>query len=202
MGNLFSVKHACRTLGYEATITNDAKTIEKSDAIILPGVGAFGEAMQSLRNLHLIAQIKEFINLGKPFMGICLGFQLLFTESEEFGNYNGLDIFKGSVKKFPQNNNGKNIKVPQIGWNRIYSGNNENLWGQSPLKDIKNREYMYFIHSFFVNPEEDSIILSRTSYEGFEYCSSIKKDNVFACQFHPEKSGLEGLKIYKDWLAQ
>ena len=128
-------------------------------------------------------------------MGICLGLQLLFSESDEFGFNQGLDIIKGKVLKF--NNSDK--KVPQVGWNKIYNNDNNKLWSKSALKRIKQNEFMYFVHSYYVKPTNEDHILSKTKYCNFEYCSSIKKDNVFATQFHPEKSGKKGLEVYKSW---
>lgn len=200
MGNLFSVEQACQYVGLDAYITLDKKIIMESDAAILPGVGAFGQAMENLKRLDLVEPIKDFIKMKKPFMGICLGLQLLFTESEEFGNHKGLDLINGNVVKFPnKNNSGKLIKIPQIGWNQIYPLNgNEKKWGSSPLNNIRPGEFMFFVHSFYVSPVHQEDILSITSYEGFEYCSSIARENIFAFQFHPEKSAIEGLKIYQN----
>jgi len=201
MGNLFSVFHACENVGLNPKISSDPKILKESDAAILPGVGAFGEAMETLEKLDLIKPIKEYIDTGKSFMGICLGFQLLFSESEEFGLHKGLGIFEGMVKKFSITSiNGGNVKIPQIGWNQIY--NYGNSWELSPLVGIDEGEYMYFVHSYYVEPVDDKIKMTKTIYECFEYCSSINKGNVFATQFHPEKSAKEGLKIYKNWARQ
>lgn len=197
LSNLFSVKNACSYVGLNPIITCDKIEIINADAVILPGVGAFGDAMKNLKKLGLINPIKKFISSGKPFMGVCLGMQLLFSESEEFGAHRGLNIVKGTVVKFF--NRSKKIKVPQIGWNRIYSKTNN--WGKSPLRNSANNEYMYFVHSYFVKPKEKSSILTYTNYEGIEYCSGIFYKNIFATQFHPEKSGKEGIKIYANWLS-
>ena len=150
--------------------------------------------MNMLKKKNLINPIKDFISSNKPFMGICLGFQLLFSQSEEFENCNGLDVIRGTVRKFDFKD--KNIKVPQVGWNRIY---NQNGWKNSSLENIKQQEYMYFVHSYYVDPFYKKNILTYSEYEGFEYCSSVKKNNIFATQFHPEKSGIEGIEIYKKW---
>ena len=193
VGNIFSVVQACKEIGLIVEVTSDYNTILSSDGVILPGVGAFGDAMKNLEEQGLIKTIKDFIETGKPFMGVCLGLQLLFSNSEEFGNHRGLGIIKGKVKKF---DNSK-TKVPQIGWNKIYK--DLNTWENSPLEDTINDEYMYFVHSYYVTPSDENIILSNTNYSGKEYCSSIRKNNVFATQFHPEKSGKKGLEIYKNW---
>lgn len=203
MGNLFSVRQACEYAGMKSVITADKSMIGSSDALILPGVGAFGNAMDCLRRLDLILPIKDFISSGKPFMGICLGLQLLMSESEEFGTHEGLDIVKGSVVKFPEKNTeGKMSKVPQVGWNRIFTGNDpvRRDWEETPLSRIDDGEFMYFVHSYYVRPADKKLILSTTDYGGVKYCSGLLYKNVFAVQFHPEKSSLEGMKIYQDWL--
>lgn len=196
LSNLFSVKHAFDYLKVESQITSDKTVLASSDAAVLPGVGAFGDAMNNLKQFNLIETINEFIRKGKPFMGVCLGMQLLFSESEEFGIHQGLDIVKGKVIKFAKKS-GK-IKVPQISWNQIFRS--ENSWNNSPLKDIKNGEFMYFVHSYYVVPKDKNVILSETVYEGIKYCSSLLSKNIFATQFHPEKSGKEGIKIYREWI--
>jgi len=197
-GNLFSVNQALTNIGLNVSISSNADEIASADAIVLPGVGAFGDAMNNLNKLGLINPIKLAVESGKPFLGICLGLQLLFTESEEFGYSKGLDIVKGKVKRFNAiNRNGEVKKVPQIAWNKI-NKINDNSWENTPLQDIKNGEFMYFVHSFYVEPEE-SVALSETNYDGQSYVSSIQRNNIFACQFHPEKSAKEGLQIYKTW---
>lgn len=195
LSNLFSVKHAFDHLGIDSQITSDKSVIAESDAAIIPGVGAFGDAMNNLKKLNLINLIKEFISSGKPFMGVCLGLQLLFTESEEFGVHKGLDIVKGKVIKFSSKQ--RMIKVPQIGWNQISKAGS---WENTPLKNIKNGEFMYFVHSYYVSPVDSNVSLAKTTYEDIQYTSAIITNNVFAVQFHPEKSGLEGIKIYRNWL--
>jgi glutamine amidotransferase len=200
MGNLFSVKLALEKVGFEAVVSNNKAEIYGASALVLPGVGAFGDAMEILKKLDLVDPIKEFINSGKPFLGICLGMQLLMTESEEFGIHKGLDIIKGRVVKFPPSQD----KVPQVGWNRILKPNgatNQN-WNNTLLKGLSEKDYMYFVHSFYVSPDDKSVVLSETNYAGLNFCSSIQEKNVFACQFHPEKSGIRGLKIYKNFYSK
>lgn len=201
ISNLFSVKNACEYLGLEATISSEKNDLLKSDAAILPGVGAFGNAMDNLKKLDLVGPIKDFIASGKPFMGICLGLQLLFSESEEFSRNEGLNIIPGKVKRFPdRNTDGAVVKIPQIGWNQIREPET-GKWEHSPLQGLKHNEFMYFVHSYFVAPTEKDVILSVTDYSGIEYCSSLLLRNVFAAQFHPEKSGIEGMKIYSTWAS-
>lgn len=203
MGNLYSVQNACRHVGLESVITTDKDFILSADAAILPGVGAFGQAMKHLQQLQLVEVIHEFINLGRPFMGICLGFQLLFSTSEEFGSTTGLNLIEGKVKKFPVTRNGQKVKVPQVGWNRIYfSGLRERMGKKHPLGDISEGSYLYFVHSYYAVPENQNLILTKTDYAGIEYCSSILKDNILGTQFHPEKSGNLGIQIYKKWASE
>ena len=202
MGNMFSVQHACANAGLSSFITSDPGEIQRADGAILPGVGAFGEAMQNLKRLDLIDVIKDFIYSGKAFMGVCLGLQLLLTESEEFGRSGGLGIVQGSVLKFPDTDlHGKKLKVPQIGWNRIHRPKDfdEESWKGSPLWAVTSGTYMYFIHSYYAAPVSPAVVLSTTDYGDIEYCSSLLIGNVFATQFHPEKSDREGLTIYKEW---
>lgn len=199
LGNLFSVKQACIHFGVNPVVTNDKNEVLKSDGVILPGVGAFGVAMENLRKLDLIEPIKQFAKEGKYFLGICLGMQLIFEESEEFGNHKGLGLVKGKVVKFPKVNDlQESLRIPNIGWNQIYRYSEEN-WNKSPLKTVKGNEFMYFVHSFYCCPEDKSITTSLANYERIEYVASVKQNNVSAFQFHPEKSGVEGIKIYDNW---
>lgn len=202
LGNLFSVKQACDHVGISSEITSDKSLVTDADALILPGVGAFSEAMHNLEKLGLAGPIKDFVGKGKPLFGVCLGQQLLFTESEEFGLKKGLDLIPGKIRKFPTyRNDGTIIKVPQIGWNKITPMETE--WKNTALKDINDKDYVYFVHSYFVDAENKENILSVTNYEGVEYCSAaIKYDNIIATQFHPEKSGEKGLTIYRNWAIQ
>lgn len=198
MGNLFSVHQACTNVGATPFITSDKKKILGADAAILPGVGAFGRAMDYLEQLDLIDAIKTFVKSGKQLLGICLGMQLLFSQSEEFGLSKGLDLIKGEITKFPETSlNGKRIKVPQIAWNHIHKKLDDS--DHSPLKDIRDKEFMYFVHSFYAQSQEEDVIATKTHYAGIEYCSSVLKENIFATQFHPEKSAGEGMRIYQNW---
>jgi glutamine amidotransferase len=198
IGNLFSVLKACEAVGLSAQITDNGKDIESSDAILLPGVGAFGDAMANLAKLDLVEPIRDFAQSGKPLMGVCLGMQLLLTESEEFDIQKGLNIIEGSCVRFPSlDTNQHKIKVPQIMWNTIYPTQGKSFEKNTPLENIMPEEYMYFVHSYYAKLQNPAEVLSLTDYHGVEYCSSIHKGNVFAFQFHPEKSGTQGLKIYQ-----
>ena len=201
LGNLFSVKHACNAVGIEAVISAEKQVIEQADALILPGVGAFGDAMKNIERLDLACPIKDFAQTGKPVLGICLGLQLFFEQSEEFGDHKGLGLVEGTVRKFPtQSPAGKALRVPQIGWNKIYkSSQSTQNWANTPLKSIGENHYMYFVHSYYTVPAKQQDILCLTDYEGIEYCSGIAKNNIIAFQFHPEKSAKQGLQMYQNW---
>ena len=202
LGNLFSVKQACDYLGYDAEISFDPEKLLRADYAILPGVGAFNDAMQKLKVFGLTEGIRDYVKTGKPMMGICIGLQLLLSDSEEFGNTPGLDLIPGRVKKFEVQSNGQRIyKVPQIQWNTI-SEPEEGRWRNTPLNVCKQGDFMYFVHSFYASPHDTRYVLATTAYGNQTYCSAVIKDNIFATQFHPEKSGLYGLNIYKAWFNQ
>lgn len=199
LGNLFSVQQALTQCGATTFITTDAMEISSADAIILPGVGAFAEAMQYLKIHKLDHAIKDSVSSGKQFLGICLGMQLLFNTSEEFGATEGLGLIEGKIKKFKALDEKEKLHVPQVGWNTIAS-TPQNPWGNTILRGIENNSYMYFVHSYFGIPDHKENILATTEYGGNTYCSAVIKNNVAATQFHPEKSGEKGLAIYKNWL--
>lgn len=206
MGNLFSVKHMCSHVGMDAKITSSKQEILSADAVILPGVGAFGDAMDTLRKLDLVDTLKKVAMSNKPLIGICLGMQLLMSKSYEFGKHKGLDIIKGDVIHFDNPmNKSKKLKVPHIGWNRIYLAKKistqDDKWSKTLLKGLSNNEFMYFVHSFYVRPVNSDIILSITKYGNIEFCSSFQYKNIFGCQFHPERSGLQGMIIYRNLIS-
>ncbi len=197
LGNLFSVKQACEHVGLTAEITNSKSTILAASAAILPGVGAFGDAMQILGQLDLLSVLKDVVNSGRPILGICLGMQLLMTESHEFGRHRGLGWIDGEVKRLPEGHvQGQRLKVPQIGWNRIYP--RQSSWSGSMLEHLAQNAFMYFVHSYYAEPASTDVVLSMTRYGSFEFCSSLQKRNIFGCQFHPERSGRSGLWIYQN----
>ncbi|WP_417861405.1 imidazole glycerol phosphate synthase subunit HisH [Winogradskyella sediminis] len=197
LGNLYSVKQACDTVGMNVIVSSNKEDILTAEALILPGVGAFIEAMHNLEKLGLIDAIKSKVYSGTPLFGICLGLQLLFTKSEEFGSGNGLDLISGIIKKFPEKINDRKVKVPHITWNQVCKY--DIYWEETPLRDLKDNEFMYFIHSYYVQPSNDSCVLTNTNYDGIEFCSSVIQNNIFATQFHPEKSADKGISIYKNW---
>jgi imidazole glycerol-phosphate synthase subunit HisH len=197
MGNLFSVRQACERAGLHTSITNSKAVISDASAVILPGVGAFGDAMQILERLDLVRVLQDFAATGRPIAGICLGMQLLMTESHEFGRHRGLGLIEGEVVRLPETLQGtKKLKVPNIGWSRIYSTANRG-WDGSLLEGLADGTFMYFVHSYYPKPSIDEVKLSFSRYGEFEFCSSLQKDNIFGCQFHPERSGSHGLSIYE-----
>lgn len=197
LGNLFSVRMACEKLGHSAELASSAGEIRLADAIILPGVGAFAQAMKNLENLDMVSPLRDHVAAGKPLFGICLGMQLLFDESDEFGNPKGLGIIPGSVRKLPV----ENAPIPQIGWNRILpAASYTNGWSNTPLEDVGTDQWMYFVHSYYVDNTELADAICRTNYSGFEYTSAVLHGPVFATQYHPEKSAAPGLTIYRRWL--
>jgi glutamine amidotransferase len=202
MGNLFSVKNACARVGLDATITSDRDAVLAADAAILPGVGAYGEAMRTLREHGLDAAIREVVARGSPFLGVCLGQQLLMEESLEFGRHEGLGIVPGSVVRFDKPSSlGHALKVPQVGWNRVRRppGAAGDAWRGTFLDSVADGEYVYFVHSYYTRPKDPSVVAGVTRYGDVEFASALRRRNVMACQFHPERSGPPGLKIYENF---
>lgn len=198
LGNLFSIRQACAHAGMEGAITSSAADLEAADLVILPGVGAFGDAMAQLRRLDLVSPIRALAQADRPVVGICLGLQLFMSESFEFGRHEGLGLIPGQVVRFEAPRAGDRVlKVPQVGWNRIRRpAAAGDAWAGTPLEGQADGEYMYFVHSFYAVPESPECVLSVTRYGHVEFCSSVRKGNVFACQFHPERSGRAGLQVY------
>jgi glutamine amidotransferase len=189
MGNLRSVQKGFERMGHEAVVTREPHTILDASKVVLPGVGAFPDCMRNLEEYGLIDAVLQSIRSGKPFLGICLGLQLLFTESEEFGLSKGLDVIKGKVVRFRLQD--PTLKVPHMGWNSVSIKRRP-----SALADVPDGSHFYFVHSFHVVPEDKGVVATTTHY-GMEFVSSVWKDNVFATQFHPEKSQSLGLSILK-----
>lgn len=191
-GNIKSVEKALLALGEPAVITREPDVILKADRVILPGVGAFGDAMGKLRAYGLVEVIKEVVGRKLPFLGICLGLQLLFESSEESPGVEGLGILKGKIIKIPDNNG---LKVPQIGWNSLRFPNKGRLFER-----ISEDAYVYFVHSYYLQADEPDIVTATTEYATLIH-ASVEKGNVFACQFHPEKSSDVGLQILNNFLC-
>ncbi len=196
LGNLFSIQRACEQAGLSVSITSDAAKLETSDAVLLPGVGAFATAMESLQNLGLTGPVKELALSGKPLIGICLGMQLLMTESREFGRCAGLGLIEGTVERLP-GGGGTGLKVPHVGWSPICEPV-PGAWRGTLFDGVENKAYMYFVHSYYVRPKDEGTILSKSRFGERDFCSAIGRGTIMGCQFHPERSGPEGLRIYRN----
>lgn len=194
MGNLASVKNAFAKLGKDAVIVSDPHKFKEYDKLILPGVGAYGDAMEHLRERGMDEAIKEFARSGKYMFGICLGMQLLFESSREFGYNQGLGLIKGNVIEFDQNRFSHPLKVPHMGWNRMFTK-------EHPLfKGMDESHYLYFVHSFHVVCQNEEDIIGTTEY-GYEFTSAVAHENIFGIQPHPEKSHTNGLKILENFIS-
>lgn len=191
-GNLQSVKKAFDFIGAESVITDNPEIINACDRILLPGVGSFGDAMNSMTEKGLVETVKQNALSGKPFLGICLGLQLLFEESEESPGVQGLGIFKGKIKKFSPD---MGLKIPHIGWNSLEIKQKDGIF-----KGVSENSYVYFVHSYYLHAEDENDIACVTNY-GIDFHSAVGKNNVFATQFHPEKSGDVGLQILKNFAS-
>jgi len=213
LGNLFSIQRAIERVGGKSLISYNPEQIRSAEKLILPGVGAFEDGMRGLYEKGLVSTICEFANSGKPVLGICLGMQLLLSFSEEHGLHRGLDLIKGKVVRFKEPiPGGEQYKVPQIGWNSIVlpetlhqwkisgEAGRINCWENSILKDLGNKPFMYFLHSYIVSVDNSEQCLAITRYGLDEYCSVLRRDNIVGCQFHPELSGESGLAILRNFV--
>lgn len=190
-GNIRSVEKAVALLGHEAVVTRDRDTILSADHVILPGVGAFGDAMEKLQGFGLVDVIHEAVKCKLPFLGICLGLQLMFESSQEAPGVSGLGLLRGKIRRIPE---GEGLKIPHIGWNSLMFPNQGRLF-----QGIVEGAYVYFVHSYYLQAEDSQIVTATTEY-GTLIHASVERDNLFACQFHPEKSSETGLKILENFL--
>lgn len=195
-GNLRSVEKAFQAIGEECVITRDHGEIQRADRVILPGVGSFGMAMEQLKKYELDKVIKDVAYSGKPFLGICLGLQLLFAGSEESGGVEGLHLLDGRIFRIPDK---EGLKIPHIGWNSLELKNQGRLFENLPVENTKS-PYVYFVHSYYLKAQDEAIVTATTEYS-VQIHASVEKDNIFACQFHPEKSSTVGLQILKNFAA-
>ena len=191
-GNIRSVENAFNYIGQETVVTRDKDILLSADKVVLPGVGSFGDAMDKLKKYNLVGTIEEICSKKTPFIGICLGLQLLFKSSDESKGVPGLGILDGEILRIPD---APGLKIPHIGWNSLEIAPDGRLF-----KDIDNQSYVYFVHSYYLKAQEEAIVKASTEY-GCHIHASVEKDNVFACQFHPEKSGDVGLKILSNFAA-
>lgn len=190
MGNLHSIEKALEKVGAKVLVTQNKKEIAGADKLVVPGVGAFEDCMKTIRQLDLEKVILDFISSGKPYLGICLGMQILMEKSYEFGEHSGLGLISGEVKRFPDL---PEIKIPHMGWNQLKLNPESKL-----LKGLDNQSQVYFVHSYYIDCQDTKSISSTCEY-GIEFCSSLEKDNIYAVQFHPEKSQKTGLRILKNF---
>lgn len=197
MGNLRSVQKALELVGAKTKVASSASDIAKCDKLVFPGVGAFGDAMKELRKRALVEPIKDAIRDGKPFLGLCLGMQLLFEKSDEAPGVKGLSVLKGDVKRFKFAKGG--LKVPHMGWNSIAVTPKASAASRRIFKGVSDDAYMYFVHSYYVRPKEKAVTLTTTDY-GIDFVSGVHKDNIYGLQFHPEKSQALGLKILENFV--
>jgi imidazole glycerol-phosphate synthase subunit HisH len=204
LGNLFSVAQALSRADLDARITGERREIMVADAVVLPGVGAYPDAMAALKSLDLVGGLRDFARSGRPLLGVCLGQQLLMSESEEFGHTAGLGLIPGKVVRLDpgQREGGRAHKVPFVGWNAIRRAPGGGDWKSSPLGDLAEGVQVYFVHSFHTRPAAARHALAMTRYGSLEYCAAIMAGNVCGVQFHPERSGAEGLRIYSNFAAQ
>lgn len=213
LGNLFSIGRALRHIGANIEITDSKEKILSASRIILPGVGAFGDGMRNLREKHLIAPLKEYVSSGRLLLGICLGMQLLMSEGEEFGIHEGLDFIQGGVIPLMAQESKKYLfKVPHIGWNRLYYPKDNNAvkanadlsrqspWHATVFEGLAEGCFMYFAHSNIVVTKVSDYCLAETRYGDNTFCSALHRENIYACQFHPEMSGEKGLEIYRQFV--
>ena len=192
-GNLRSVEKALLSIGEETIVTRNHDEILAADKVVLPGVGAFGDAMRKLKEYGLVDTIHEAVDSGKPFLGICLGLQLLFRRSDESEGVEGLSILPGEILRIPE---APGIKIPHIGWNSLNVTEGAKLF-----EGLGENPYVYFVHSYYLKADDESIVAATTEYGGTLIHASVQKDNVYACQFHPEKSGSVGMQILKNFAA-
>lgn len=192
-GNLRSVEKALLSIGEETIVTRKRDEILAADKVVLPGVGAFGDAMRKLKEYGLVDTIHEAVDSGKPFLGICLGLQLLFRRSDESEGVEGLSILPGEILRIPD---APGIKIPHIGWNSL-----KVTEGAKLFEGLGENPYVYFVHSYYLKADDESIVAATTEYGGTLIHASVQKDNVYACQFHPEKSGSVGMQILKNFAA-
>ena len=190
-GNMKSVEKALQALGQDVEPTRDPQKLLAADKVILPGVGAFGDAMENLQNFHLTEVIRQTIEKGTPFLGICLGMQLLFETSEEAPGVPGLGILEGKILKIPP---ADGLKIPHMGWNSLHLSHEGRLF-----RNMKEGEYVYFVHSYYLKAKDEQIVKASAEY-GVEIHASVERENVFGCQFHPEKSSETGLQILKNFV--
>lgn len=201
IGNILSVTRALEHVGAEPVVTSDVSAVQSAERLVLPGVGAFAQSMQELHHRGLDVAIKNFALTGRPFLGICLGMQMMLESSEEFGHCEGLSLIPGQVTAIPREGiNGQKYKIPHIGWNELYPSH-ESAWNQTPLANTATGTAAYFVHTFAAHPADPANLLAICHYEGLTIPAAIHSGQHYGCQFHPEKSGPDGLIILRSFLT-
>ncbi len=202
LGNLFSLRRALGYLGAEPETASTPREVEQAEQLILPGVGAFGDGMRQLRERGLVDPVRRAATEGVPLLGICLGMQLFFTESEEFGRHDGLGIFAGRVGRLAATAaSGEPVKVPHVGWNALTPAPGGLPWERSALQELAPGDSVYFVHSYVPSPEDGAVTVAEMAHGGHRYCAMVQRGAVVGCQFHPEKSGAVGLRILRHFLG-
>lgn len=203
VGNLYSVKHAVTSLGAEVTFVSSAAEISTVKRLIIPGVGSFAKGMVEIEKRGLVQPIQEYARAGRPLLGICLGMQLLFSTGEEFGVHSGLDILEGKVAAIPNESENKTWrKVPHIGWNNLQLSSGRESWQGTLLAGLREGVSAYFVHSYTAIPASPTVRVADCEYEGYTITAAVQKENIYGCQFHPEKSGSVGLAILNNFLGK
>lgn len=202
LGNLLSVTMGLEHCGAEVELTSEPRKVEKADRLVLPGVGAFKDGMEGLRSRGLVEATKAFCDTGRPFLGICLGMQMMFGVGEEFGLHEGLNLLPGKVIPVPATGvDGTPHKVPHLGWSEISSPiGSTRIWGGTVLDGVAPKSAVYFVHSYFASVGNNSHLLAEADYDGHKLAAVVNKDNLYGCQFHPEKSGTVGLKMLDNFI--
>ena len=201
VGNMFSVRGALEYCDAQPRFSSSPEAIENADRLLLPGVGAFADSMADMRDCNLVEPVLRFAETGRPLLGICLGMQMLMEESEEFGLHEGLGVVKGRVVPIPPNGaDGEPHRIPHVGWNELYPSH-PGTWNETLLKDLQEGDSVYFVHSFMAVPDVPGHRVADCDYHGQKICAVLQRDNVFGCQFHPEKSGEVGIQILRNFIA-
>ena len=202
LGNLFSISRALSALGAVAEVTSNPEAVRQARWVILPGVGAFGDGMQQLHVRGLVESIRAFVQSGGPLLGICLGMQLLFSESEEFGRHEGLALLPGKVVRLRDADvSGRRVKVPHIGWSELRPSRSVGEWSATILEGLAAGDAMYFVHSYVPTPEDEAVTIAQMHYGGHPYAAVVGQGRLAGCQFHPEKSGETGLRLLRNFLS-
>lgn len=202
-GNLFGMRRALEVCGADAMLADTPEKVARADRLVLPGVGAFGDAISALRRDGLDEAVKNFATSGKPFLGICVGMQVLFDQSDEFGTHNGLGLLGGNVSRIPETGtDGVPHRIPHIGWNEVVPVDEQRTRQDTLFHEMTSPMYAYFVHSFMATPAAERDRLADSNYGGHRICAVVRRDNIWGCQFHPERSGPTGLEMLRNFIRR